>query len=580
MSTIKLTICCLLALIITLPACKPDSHDQTITAELQLLIPADENPEEWKDLSYEVHEGKVFITIPGWMAEDAQPLEDTIKSANHVTSVDVEIDGDAEKTPALLVVSQSEGGAWTLSGGMPDQAFVTQILAISQSILQTDALNPEFRIAREFAEPTWLPRYDQALRRLGGELENLEARFEADTVTLKGTCLNPAYCSGLTTEFEAMGLTLDSNFDSYSSLTVDSQPTGIALSGIVNSELDRTALFDCLFETDAPPESATVVLENEDDIQLSSSLFGNWCTVLRGLRPPLTNFTATFAGPRIQVVGEVQTIEEFNDIVGRFPSTESFSVQVRVPVADAISSLNATCNRSRWAVTGRVQSADTAAAIERELRANSRGRRATVDVETGDGAGEDAKVLEAIRFLPMLCSAAPDGVLRLSGKQLTLFGTADDLASIQPIREAAQESQRLEIRVRIRAFEDAGLREVQRQIDAILRDAPITFEPHGVAFDNAGSAAMSRINEVLLANRDVRFRLFVHSDGPGSARFHEKLSQERASAIMDAVYHADANDHRIQTYAAGNEYPIADTTTDEGEAENTRVELLVAGRLD
>ena len=68
-----------------------------------------------------------------------------------------------------------------------------------------------------------------------------------------------------------------------------------------------------------------------------------------------------------------------------------------------------------------------------------------------------------------------------------------------------------------------------------------------------------------------------HTDNVGEEADNSALSLQRAEAVRDHLVSLGADASKFQVSSAGETNPIADNNTDEGRAQNRRVEVAVAG---
>ena len=66
-----------------------------------------------------------------------------------------------------------------------------------------------------------------------------------------------------------------------------------------------------------------------------------------------------------------------------------------------------------------------------------------------------------------------------------------------------------------------------------------------------------------------------HTDDVGDDDYNQELSEQRAQAMRDYLVATGLDPTKIVTRGAGEKTPIASNRTDEGRAENRRVEVLV-----
>jgi OOP family OmpA-OmpF porin len=67
-----------------------------------------------------------------------------------------------------------------------------------------------------------------------------------------------------------------------------------------------------------------------------------------------------------------------------------------------------------------------------------------------------------------------------------------------------------------------------------------------------------------------------HTDGMGTERYNQRLSERRAAAVKEHLLkHGVADGARIKSAGYGKSRPIADNSTEQGRFENRRVEILI-----
>ncbi|MCL2207865.1 MAG: OmpA family protein [Fibromonadales bacterium] len=66
-----------------------------------------------------------------------------------------------------------------------------------------------------------------------------------------------------------------------------------------------------------------------------------------------------------------------------------------------------------------------------------------------------------------------------------------------------------------------------------------------------------------------------HTDNVGSADFNQKLSEQRAQAVMQFLVGRGIEAGRLEAVGHGLTKPVADNSTKEGQAKNRRVELVI-----
>lgn len=107
------------------------------------------------------------------------------------------------------------------------------------------------------------------------------------------------------------------------------------------------------------------------------------------------------------------------------------------------------------------------------------------------------------------------------------------------------------------------------------------FVTHGISFDVNKAVlkpeSMGVIGDVvkqLQNNPTLNLEIDGHTDSDGDAAANMVLSQQRADAVKDALVQAGIDASRLTSKGFGATKPIAVNTTQEGKAENRRVEFI------
>jgi outer membrane protein OmpA-like peptidoglycan-associated protein len=92
-------------------------------------------------------------------------------------------------------------------------------------------------------------------------------------------------------------------------------------------------------------------------------------------------------------------------------------------------------------------------------------------------------------------------------------------------------------------------------------------------------AELDRLERLLNANPTMRIEISSHTDNVGSAAYNEKLSLNRAQAVVDyLVNKKKMSKDRLEFKGYGFEQPIAPNDTDQGRQLNRRTEFKILSR--
>ncbi|MCQ2321478.1 MAG: OmpA family protein [Bacteroidales bacterium] len=102
----------------------------------------------------------------------------------------------------------------------------------------------------------------------------------------------------------------------------------------------------------------------------------------------------------------------------------------------------------------------------------------------------------------------------------------------------------------------------------------ITFDTGKATIKPESMSEINRIKNLMDEDESLNFEVQGHCDATGSAATNQKLSQERAEAIVAKLVEMGIDESRLTASGKGSSEPIADNSTDEGRAKNRRVEFV------
>ena len=89
---------------------------------------------------------------------------------------------------------------------------------------------------------------------------------------------------------------------------------------------------------------------------------------------------------------------------------------------------------------------------------------------------------------------------------------------------------------------------------------------------------LSNLVTLLRDNPRMRIEIGGHTDDQGSASYNQRLSESRAKAVADYLTAKGIEPKRLQYRGYGKSRPIADNSTEEGQAKNRRVEIKILSK--
>ncbi|QIB67265.1 OmpA family protein [Kineobactrum salinum] len=119
--------------------------------------------------------------------------------------------------------------------------------------------------------------------------------------------------------------------------------------------------------------------------------------------------------------------------------------------------------------------------------------------------------------------------------------------------------------------------QVAREGDNIRLIMPgnITFQTDSYNLRGDFYPALNSVGEVLAKYADTTLRVTGHTDNTGGRQHNQTLSERRAGSVADYLATRNVDRSRLLVQGVGFDQPIADNSTEQGRAQNRRVELYI-----
>jgi OOP family OmpA-OmpF porin len=107
----------------------------------------------------------------------------------------------------------------------------------------------------------------------------------------------------------------------------------------------------------------------------------------------------------------------------------------------------------------------------------------------------------------------------------------------------------------------------------VLRGVNFDFDKSNIRSDAA--EILEEAARILQDEPDVRISVDGHTDARGTDAYNDRLSERRAQAVVDRLTRLGVSRSRLEPQGYGESRPVATNETEEGRAQNRRVELNV-----
>jgi OOP family OmpA-OmpF porin len=101
----------------------------------------------------------------------------------------------------------------------------------------------------------------------------------------------------------------------------------------------------------------------------------------------------------------------------------------------------------------------------------------------------------------------------------------------------------------------------------------VNFETGKAVLTPESAAILDKVVQSLVARDSVRVEIVGHTDNTGSLSVNRRLSKARAEAVRKYLIAHGVSEDRLTARGAGPDEPLASNDTEEGRAQNRRVEL-------
>jgi outer membrane protein OmpA-like peptidoglycan-associated protein len=128
-----------------------------------------------------------------------------------------------------------------------------------------------------------------------------------------------------------------------------------------------------------------------------------------------------------------------------------------------------------------------------------------------------------------------------------------------------------------RQLENLQLRQTESGVVVTLGD--VLFESGETELREEAMGSLVEVVDLLQSEPDKQIRIEGHTDSTGNAETNLQISQQRADAVLTALVSLGVDAARITSAGMGQDFPIASNETEEGRAQNRRVDVILLDDL-
>jgi len=120
---------------------------------------------------------------------------------------------------------------------------------------------------------------------------------------------------------------------------------------------------------------------------------------------------------------------------------------------------------------------------------------------------------------------------------------------------------------------DLYLIPIEKGAEIILNN--VFFEYNKADLQSDSYSELNNLVEFLKFNKDIKIEISGHTDDQGSADYNLKLSESRATSVMNYITNKGISKERLSAVGYGKTKPIVSNDSDENRAKNRRVEFKI-----
>ncbi|WP_169956152.1 OmpA family protein [Halomonas sp. PGE1] len=119
--------------------------------------------------------------------------------------------------------------------------------------------------------------------------------------------------------------------------------------------------------------------------------------------------------------------------------------------------------------------------------------------------------------------------------------------------------------------------EVDRRGDDIVLNMPssVTFGFDSSELTMSARNALNDVASILTQYTDTRVNIAGHTDSTGNVDYNQRLSERRAESVGNYLAQSGVSRNRLYMTGYGPSQPVASNATEEGRAQNRRVEITL-----
>jgi len=212
----------------------------------------------------------------------------------------------------------------------------------------------------------------------------------------------------------------------------------------------------------------------------------------------------------------------------------------------------------------KIKEEDDAAAKQARLDAEEQAKQAQLAAQQSQAAAEQQAAARAKADADAAAAEARAQAARQAQQQAE-----------QSAQQAAQQAE--QVREKLRQQLNQVLQTTETARGLIVNMSDVLFDFGKYTLKPEAREKLAKVSGILLAYPNLKLQVEGYTDNIGSDEYNQKLSENRADGVRSYLVTQGVGDGSVTAKGLGKADPIADNSTNQGRAQNRRVELVVSG---
>lgn len=145
----------------------------------------------------------------------------------------------------------------------------------------------------------------------------------------------------------------------------------------------------------------------------------------------------------------------------------------------------------------------------------------------------------------------------------------------QQTEQATDQTEQMRERLKSQLNQVLATRESARGL--IVNMSDVLFDFNKFTLKPEAREKLAKVSGILLAYPGLTLQVEGYTDNIGSDDYNQKLSEQRADSVLDYLVSQGVAQPNVTATGYGKNDPIADNATNDGRAQNRRVQMVVSG---